>query len=169
MTTTNIRYDVNSPKPITSVRVLVNNINIAEYQYWGKTNLSDIKKITIPQSTPPYTISILAINNEWWYARQDVQVSILEVDSWLPSLLNESASVTKRWETQYEVVMFFVDAESAIQWGTISMTNWVVLKKFEGNIVSFSVQIPQELSYEVQDTAGNKKKWTIDVAKFVKE
>jgi Penicillin binding protein transpeptidase domain len=65
MTTTNIRYDVNSPKPITSVRVLVNNINIAEYQYWGKTNLSDIKKITIPQSTPPYTISILAINNEW--------------------------------------------------------------------------------------------------------
>ena len=48
--TTNIRYDVSSPKAISSVRVLVDDVNVGEYSYNGKINLSDIKKITIPGS-----------------------------------------------------------------------------------------------------------------------
>ncbi len=47
-TVTNVWYDVTSPKPITSVRILVNDANVAEFAYSAKTNLSDIKKITLP-------------------------------------------------------------------------------------------------------------------------
>jgi hypothetical protein len=48
------------------------------------------------------------------------------------------------------------------------MTNGTLLKKFDSNIVSLDIQIPQVLAYEVTDTAGNTKKGTIDVAKYVK-
>ena len=49
------------------------------------------------------------------------------------------------------------------------MKNGTVLKKFDGSVVSFDVQIPQPLDYEVSDTAGNVKKGSIDVALYVKE
>jgi hypothetical protein len=38
------------------------------------------------------------------------------------------------------------------------MMNGVELKKFDGNIISLNIQIPQELAYEVTDPAGNVKK-----------
>ncbi|MBP6086541.1 hypothetical protein KA478_05225 [Patescibacteria group bacterium] len=49
MGTTNVWYDVTSPKPITTIKILVNDANVAEYAYVSKTNLSDIKKITLPE------------------------------------------------------------------------------------------------------------------------
>lgn len=167
-TVTNVWYDVTSPKPITSVRILVNDANVAEFAYSAKTNLSDIKKITLPWWTWSYTITVIAVNNEWWYAKKSVWVGLLDKDTWLPELLNDKVTVIKKSDTDYEVVMLFVDNESAIKWWTISMMNWVQLKKFDGNIASLSIQIPQELAYEVSDTAGNIKKWKIDIAQFVK-
>lgn len=47
------------------------------------------------------------------------------------------------------------------------MTNGVSLKKFNGNIVTLNIQIPQPLEYTVTDTAGNTRKEIIDVAQFV--
>ena len=165
--TTNVWYDITSPKWIVSVRVLVNEVNIAEFTYTEKTNLSDIKKITIPEWTPPYTISIVAVNNQWWFVKKNVQVTLSAKDEWLPYLLDDKVTVTKKSDTNYEVVMLFVDDESAIKWWKISMMNGVELKKFEGNIVSLNIQIPQELAYEVTDTAGNVKKGKVDISKFV--
>lgn len=48
------------------------------------------------------------------------------------------------------------------------MKNGVLLKKFDGNVVSLDIQIPQELVYEVTDTSGNTKKGSVDAAIYVK-
>lgn len=165
--TTNVWYDVTSPKPITSIRILVNDANVAEFAYTNKLNLSDIKKISLPVWQQSYTISVIAVNNEWGFAKKNVQVSLLAKDDWLPYLLDDKITVVKKGEDDYEVVMLFIDNESAIKWGKISMMNGVVLKKFDGNIVTLSIKIPQELAYEISDTAWNIKKWKVDAAKFV--
>jgi penicillin-binding protein 1A len=166
---TNIWYDVTSVKPITSIRVLFDDLNIGEYTYSAKLNLSDIKTITLPQwTTWNHVLSVIAVNQDGGFAKQTVQISVVGQDGAPPLLLDDKLSVTKKWEWQYNVVMLFIDNEWAVRWGKISMTNGILLKKFDGNIVSLDIQIPQVLSYEVSDMAGNIKKWTIDVAKYVK-
>jgi hypothetical protein len=47
------------------------------------------------------------------------------------------------------------------------MMNGIELKKFEGNIVSLNIQVPQDLAYEITDTAGNVKKGKVDVSSYV--
>jgi penicillin-binding protein 1A len=165
--TTNVWYDISSTKPIINVRILVNDINLAEFAYAGKTNLSDIKKITLPQWSTTYSLSVVAIDNEWGFAKKTVQVSLSAKDEWLPYLLNDKISVTKKWDGTYDVVMLFVDDESAVKWWRISMMNGIELKKFEGNIVSLNIQVPQDLAYEITDTAGNVKKGKVDVSSYV--
>jgi hypothetical protein len=46
------------------------------------------------------------------------------------------------------------------------MINGVELKKFDGNVVSLNIQVPQELAYEVTDTAGNVKKGKVDISAY---
>lgn len=165
--TPNIWYDVKSPSPIVNVRILVNDQNVAEYPYGGKTTLSDIKKITLPGWSWPFTITVMAINADWWFGKQTVSVGLLDKDTWLPYLLDDKITVIKRAENKYDVVMLFVDNESAVKWGKISMMNWVELEKFDGNVASLTIQVPQELAYEVSDVAGNVKKGKIDASQFV--
>lgn len=166
---TNVWYDVTSTKPITSVRILVDEVNVAEFTYTPKTNLSDIKKITLPATdAATHTITVIAVNQDGWYGKSVIKVSKLAKDEWAPQLLDDKVSVVKKWEGQYTVTMLFVDNESAVKWGKISMKNGVLLKKFDGNVVSLDIQIPQELVYEVTDTSGNTKKGSVDAAIYVK-
>lgn len=166
--TTNVWYDVTSTKAISSVRILVNDTNVAEFSYSDKTNLSDIKKITLPPGAASYTISVIAVNSAWWFAKKTVPVTLSATDTWLPYLLDDKISVVKRWDSSYDVVMLFVDDQSAVKWWKISMMNGVELKKFDGNIVSLNIQIPQALAYEITDTAGNIKKGKVEVEEYVK-
>ncbi|MEI7477950.1 MAG: hypothetical protein WCJ81_05705 [bacterium] len=48
------------------------------------------------------------------------------------------------------------------------MKNGVLLKKFDGSVVTLNIQVPQELVYQVTDTSGNTKNGSVDVAKYVK-
>ena len=167
--TTNVWYDVTSTKPITSVRILVDEVNVWEFAYGAKTNLSDIKKITLPDNAgETHTISVIAVNQDGGYGKATVQVSKLAKDTNAPQLLDDKVTVTKKWDNQYSVVMLFVDNESAVKGWKISMKNGVLLKKFDGSVINLDIQVPQELVYEVTDTSGNTKKWTIDVALYVK-
>lgn len=49
------------------------------------------------------------------------------------------------------------------------MKNGTLLKKFDTSAMSLDIQIPQELDYEVTDTAGNTKKGSINVSAYLKE
>lgn len=63
--TTNVWFDVTSQKPLANVRILVDGENVGEYQYAGRTNISDIKTVTIPQNDKTtHTISVIAGNQD---------------------------------------------------------------------------------------------------------
>ncbi len=167
--TTNVWYDVTSPKPITNIRVLVDDVNVAEFSYAPKTNLSDIKKITLPDNgNGNHTITVIAVNQDGGFGKASSQVTRLAKDTNPPQLLDDRVSVVKKWDNLYGVVMLFVDNESAVKWGKISMTNGISLAKFDGNVATLDIQVPQALAYEVTDTEGNTKKGTIDVSLYVK-
>ncbi len=166
--TTNIWFDVTSTKPLASVRILIDSENVGEYAYSGRNNVSDIKTVTIPDNgKTTHTISIVAWNQDGGYGKQMIEVTIAWADTTPPTLLDNKMSVVKNAENDYTVTVLFIDDISAVKWGKISMTNGVLLKKFNGSVASLNIQIPQPLTFEVTDTAWNTAKWTLEVEQYV--
>ena len=166
--TTNVWFDVTSSKPLATIRILIDGENVWEYAYSGRTNISDIKTVTVPDNEKTtHTISVVAWNQDGGYGKQMIEVSITWTDTTPPSILDNKISVVKNAENDYTVTVLFVDDLSAVKSGKISMTNGVLLKKFNGSVVSLNIQIPQPLSFEVTDSAGNTAHWTMDIEKYL--
>jgi hypothetical protein len=107
---------VQSKTPVGKIRVLVDDVNIAEYAYSPKTTLSDIKKITIPDTgVEKHIITVLAIDEAGGYGKTSVTVTAGGSDTVAPEILDNKVSVVKKGENQYIVTMLFVDEASAVK------------------------------------------------------
>lgn len=84
-----------------------------------------------------------------------------------PYLLTDTLAVRPRSDGRYDVIMLFVDDLSAIKGGTISMTDGTQIHTFNGNATTYQIQIPQTLTYKVEDAYGNIVQNSIDLTQYI--
>lgn len=165
-----IRFDINSPKDIKTVNVLVDQSLVGSFNYpsWRKV-ISDIKPIDIKDiKDGKHTLQLIAIDNKWFSNSQTIQINISSLDKQAPFLVEDKAIVKINDDSTYTVMFLFDDELSAIQWWKFTNSSWEVISEFKNNFASFQVAWLSVVSLEVKDSYWNILSQNIDLNNYLK-
>lgn len=169
--TFSVWYDVNANASISKVRIMLDNEYLGDFAYANAGNrISDIKRVAASHAfdgSTNHALTVIATDTAGRYNKKTITVQGVWSDTVAPYLLTDTLAVRPRSDGRYDVIMLFVDDLSAIKGGTISMTDGTQIHTFNGNATTYQIQIPQTLTYKVEDAYGNIVQNSIDLTQYI--
>lgn len=155
-------YNIRSPFNIEKIKIsLNNNIELKEYRYKGKKEITSIKNLKIPEfiNKWKHNLIIKAFDSKWYQDQKNIAINITNKDKDKPYLLKNKMKIEENnWE--YKITLLFRDNTSFVSKWTIKQ-NWKEIKKFEWNVAVINVTDKKDISYSISDKFWNTKEWQL--------
>jgi membrane peptidoglycan carboxypeptidase len=167
---TSLRFDIQSPKTIKTVNVLVDQILVHSFPYWdSRNNISDIKPIEIRNiKDGKHTIQLIAVDKDGFSNSKKIEVNVTTQDTQAPFLVEDKSVVKKNQDWTYTVMMLFDDALSTVAGGEFFSSTGQKIYEFKNNFASFQVESLWEVSIKIKDAYQNILNQTLDLNKYLK-
>jgi penicillin-binding protein 1A len=162
--TSSVTYNINSPKMIREVTILVNDEVVGRNRYNpARTTIVDATTITIPSTVPAWdiVIKVVAADIVWFSNSASQTMKLINQDNNPPRV--ESQRVITQADGTYEVRLFIVDDESYVTSGTIKK-NGTTVHAITNSIVSFKTSTLGEFVIQAVDFYGNTSDQTITLS-----
>ncbi len=165
-----IIFNIQWENTIQSVSIMLGNKMVEQYNYTREktTNIQSAKNLNIQWlGTGENVLSVFAIDDQWTVNKKSVKINISTTDTIPPKLDKEKIIINKKPNKEYSVTLVFHDDISWVQWGTIQKDN-TIIKKFNKNIVNFTLQTLGKIHFSVKDSYDNTQQGEIDLNNYYK-
>ncbi len=141
------------------MKLFLDDVELQTLQFNKAEALTEISTITVPNEIAPgtYTLKAIVTDDKGYSDVQSVDIEIRDggTDTTPPYLMKNKMKISQKDDGTYEVVFLFGDDASTISNGGI-VYNGEVIHQFTQNVAIFSLPTLGEVSYAVEDSAGNK-------------
>ncbi len=152
---TSITYNINSPKMIREVTILVNDQVVWRNRYTpARETIIDAATISIPSDVPTgqVVIKVVAADIAWFSNTASQVMNLIPTDTMPPRIQNQR--VVTQQDGTYEVRLFIIDDESYVVSWTVKKDD-TVIHTITSSVVSFKTDTLGVFQVTAVDYYGN--------------